>query len=247
MIFATLYAGGHASVVLVLGSVAILAGDILPATVDEVMGQVVGVTLIALGGYIALGLLRHGTEFRMRSRWVAAAALLRLATRWLARDPEDVIEHEHPHGPNHGHQHLDHEAHAPPVRLTSTATAVGHRHRHVHRATLPPDPFRTGRGTALGIGMLHGVGAETPTQILVFAAAASAGGVLAGEALLIAFAIGLVASNTAIAVAATAGFGSAGGHPRLYVGISIMTAAFSLVVGTLHLLSIDVLPAPLTG
>lgn len=247
MIFATLYVGGHALVVLVLGSVAIAVGDVLPDTVDDVMGRIVGVTLIALGGYIALGLLRHGSEFRMRSRWVAAAALLRLAVRRLNRNLVDVIEHEHPHGPNHGHDHLAHEAHGPPGIPHPVATAVGHRHRHVHSATLPPDPFRSGRGAAFGVGMLHGVGAETPTQLLVFVAAASVGGALAGEVLLIAFTIGLVASNTAIAVAATVGFLEAGRHPRLYVGVSLITATFSLALGTLYLLSIDVLPALLTG
>lgn len=247
MILATLYAGGHASVVLVLGSVAIVVGDVLPDTVDDVMRRIVGVTLIALGGYIALGVLRYGTEFRLRSRWVAVAALLRVVARRRRCDTEVVIEHEHPHGSNHGHDHHVHEAQAPPDHLSSAATTVDHRHRHVHRATLPPDPFRSGRGAAFGIGMLHGVGAETPTQILVFVAAASVGGALAGEVLLIAFTIGLVASNTAIAIAATVGLLEAGRHPRLYVGVSIITAAFSLGLGTLYLLSIEVLPAPLTG
>jgi high-affinity nickel-transport protein len=95
--------------------------------------------------------------------------------------------------------------------------------------------------------MLHGIGAETPTQLLVFVAAASVGGALAGEVLLIAFTIGLVASNTAIAIAATVGFLEVGRHPRLYVGVSNITAAFSLALGTVYLLSIDVLPALLVG
>ena len=33
-----------------------------------------------------------------------------------------------------------------------------------------------GRRTAFGVGMIHGVGAETPTQVLIFLAAAGASG-----------------------------------------------------------------------
>lgn len=246
MVFATLYAGGHASVVLVLGSVAIFVGDVLPDTLDDAMGRIVGLTLIALGGYIALGLLRHGPEFRPRSRLAATAALFGVLARRPRCDTEVVIEHEHSHGPNHGHEHLAHEAHALPGHLKVAVTTVDHRHRHVHRATLSPDPFRSGRPTAFGIGMLHGIGAETPTQLLVFVAAAGVGGVLAGEVLLVAFTIGLVASNTAIAVAATVGFLGAGRNPRFYVGLSVVTAAVSLALGTSYLLGIEVLPALLT-
>jgi hypothetical protein len=246
MVFATLYAGGHASVVLALGSVAIFVGDVLPDTLDEAMRRIVGVTLIALGGYIALGLLRHGTEFHPRGRLAATAALFRALARRPRCDTEVVIEHEHAHGPSHGHQHLAHEVRALPDHFNVAVVTVDHRHRHVHRATLSPDPFRSGRPAAFGIGMLHGIGAETPTQLLVYVAAASVGGVLAGEVLLIAFTIGLVASNTAIAIAGTVGFLGAGRNPRLFVGVSVVTAAFSLALGISYLLSIEMLLALLT-
>ena len=70
----------------------------------------------------------------------------------------------------------------------------------------PLDPEGPGRRAAFGIGMLHGIGAETPTQVVLFLSAASAAGALAGELLLLSFTLGLLASNTAIAIAATAGF-----------------------------------------
>ncbi|MGH2737693.1 MAG: hypothetical protein ACRDHH_02680, partial [Actinomycetota bacterium] len=54
--FGTLYALGHAAVVLVLGVLAIVAGDLLPAGVDQVMGRVVGVTLLVLGVYVIYSL-----------------------------------------------------------------------------------------------------------------------------------------------------------------------------------------------
>ena len=69
LVLATLYAVGHAVVIVILGSLAVLAGDYIPATLDSLMGRVVGVTLLALGGYVLYGLIRHGRSFRMRSRW----------------------------------------------------------------------------------------------------------------------------------------------------------------------------------
>src|SRR5437773_10089123 len=46
LLFGTLYAVGHALVILVLGAAAIIAGEHLPEGVDSVMTRVVGVTLV---------------------------------------------------------------------------------------------------------------------------------------------------------------------------------------------------------
>src|SRR5438067_3028910 len=67
---ATLYALGHALVVFVLGSAAIVLAEQLPSGVDAVMERVVGATLILLGVYVFGSLVRHGRDFRMRSRWM---------------------------------------------------------------------------------------------------------------------------------------------------------------------------------
>src|SRR5438552_11669962 len=56
MLFGTLYAFGHALVVFVLGSVAILLGAHLPAGIDKVMPRIVGVTLLFLGVYVFVSL-----------------------------------------------------------------------------------------------------------------------------------------------------------------------------------------------
>src|SRR5438093_9481200 len=58
--FGTLYALGHAVVVFVIGLVAILAGKKLPDSVDEIMGRVVGVTLLLLGVYVFYSLAKYG-------------------------------------------------------------------------------------------------------------------------------------------------------------------------------------------
>src|SRR5918996_1138617 len=85
LLFGTLYVLGHALVVLVLGILAIVAGDRLPQGLDEFMGRLVGVTLLVLGVYVIISLVRHGREFRLRSRWMLIFAGVRKGARWVRR------------------------------------------------------------------------------------------------------------------------------------------------------------------
>jgi ABC-type nickel/cobalt efflux system permease component RcnA len=243
MVLASLYALGHALVVFALGIGAIALGEQLPAGVDSVMERVVGITLVALGVYVFVALARHGRDFRMRSRWMLIFAGIRRGHRWFrsrhATDPI-VIEHEHDHPvdeehadahQNEAHVGGDHHqrGHAPIAVST-------HRHTHRHVASVPDDPFMTyGRRTAFGVGMIHGVGAETPTQILLFLAAAQAGGRAAGIVLLFAFIVGLLCANSVVALVATFGYRNAARDFTAYAAISIVTATFSLIVGALFL------------
>ena len=50
---ASLYALGHASVVMVLGVIALAVGAILPAWVDPILERLVGVTLVLLGANLS--------------------------------------------------------------------------------------------------------------------------------------------------------------------------------------------------
>jgi high-affinity nickel-transport protein len=200
------------------------------------MEHFVGATLVLLGIYVFYALIKHGRDFRMRSRWMLILTGVRRAFRWARGRVEQIeVTHEHEHRVEEVHQH-DHVP-VPVAAVSSVASERVHSHRHRHIAPVPDDPFMTyGKGTAFGIGMLHGVGAETPTQILIFIAAAGAGGKGAGVLLLGCFLVGLLSSNTVVALASTFGFMGAGRNWKLYVGISVLTASFSLVIGTLFLL-----------
>lgn len=113
---------------------------------------------------------------------------------------------------------------------------VDHRHGHRHLGTVPDDPLTNyGKPTAFAVGMIHGVGAETPTQVLLFLAAAGAGGPAVGVVLLCCFILGLVTSNSVIGAAGTFGFLGASRNWPVYATISVLTAGFSLVVGTIFL------------
>ena len=205
------YAVGHGAVVFVLGTFAILFGLAIPDSLDEWMGRIVGVTLVALGAWILVELARKGKDFRLRSRWMLVlngtfAGFRRVRQSVSGR--QISVEHEH----NHTHvddSHSDVQAHdhahaeataavAAPVaagRFGALRTRLhGHDHSHAHRhdLTLPDDPDATyGHGTATGIGMLHGVGIESPTQIAIFVASTAAVGVGFGLMLLGTWVLGL--------------------------------------------------------
>ena len=245
VILSSLYAAGHGAVVLTLGVAAIVLGEQVPDSVDAAMGKVVGVTLIVLGAFVFWSLIRHGRDFRMRSRWMLVFAGARRGARWLRdRNKPVEVDHDHPHD----------DAHHPAFSTTpgvveKAAVKVRHSHRHRHIGTLPDDPFGAySKRTAWGVGMLHGIGAETPTQVLLFVAAAGVGGRTAGIAVLAAFLVGLFASNSVVAAASTFGFLKATRNFAVYATVAVVTGVFSLVLGVLLLLGKDsLLPALFIG
>ena len=113
----------------------------------------------------------------------------------------------------------------------------GRVHEHVHEAQ------QYGARTAYGVGLIHGVGAETGTQVLVIATAVGASSRGTGVAALAAFVAGLLVSNTIVTVLSTAGFVSSRKRQGIYVAAGLVAAVFSLVVGVLFLFqSGDALP-----
>lgn len=189
LLLATLYALGHAFVVVVLGLLAIWASKLLPEWLSPIMERVVGLTLLLLGIWIVVSLARYGKDFRLQSRWMVVFSLAR---RGWAR-----------------------------LRARLTGGAIAHTH----------DYSQYGRKTAFGIGMLHGVGAETGSQALLLASAAGATTRASGSVLLAFFAFGLLVSNSLIAVLSTFGFVSTSTKRSIYLVIGIFAAFFSIVVG----------------
>jgi high-affinity nickel-transport protein len=114
---------------------------------------------------------------------------------------------------------------------------------------MPDDPFADySARTAFAIGMVHGVGAETPTQVLIFLTAAGVGGKGAGLLLLVCFLVGLLTANTAVAAAGTAGFVGARRDVRIYRAVALTTACISGAIGVVFLTgSSATLPALLGG
>jgi hypothetical protein len=235
--YGSMYALGHALVVFLIGSAAIILGTKLPEGVDAVMERVVGVTLIVLGVYVFVALVRHGREFRMRSRWMLIFSGAGKVYRKLGgsrRSDAHELEPVHEHADLSGWLSV-----AVAEDIPVSEWHHGHHGRpghHHHKHPESDEAFMNyGRGTAFGVGMIHGVGAETPTQVVIFLTAAGAGGQLAGELILVVFLIGLLASNTIITVGSAFGFVTASKNWRLYVTVAVLTATMSLVIGFLFL------------
>lgn len=263
--FATLYALGHALVVFLLGFAAITVAAQLPASVDSVTERFVGATLIILALYVVYSVARRGRDFRMRSRWMLLITAARRGMRWIAeKRTNEIVEivHEHPHPLGDVHDlpdsraisHGDEQEHVlggaeRPASTATLATSGVHRHRHRHLLTMPDDPFANySPHTAFAIGMVHGIGAETPTQVLIFLTAAGVGGKGTGLLLLVCFLVGLLTANTAVALAGTAGFLGARRDFRVYVAVSLTTACISGVIGIVFLTGgASTLPALLGG
>lgn len=247
ILFGTLYVVGHAAIVFVLGTIAILVGQELPESVDAAMGRIVGVTLLALGIYVFVSLIRHGREFRMRSRWMLVFAGIR-GLWWRIRGaPSEPDAADHERKPVHVH------AGSGEVGAEERVAEWHHGHHgrpgHHHHRHPEQDPFVDyQRGTAFLVGMLHGIGAETPTQILIFTAAAGAGGRGAGVAVLASFLVGLISSNSVITVGSAFGFLRATRNFAVYATVAVITGVFSLVLGVLFVLGKDtLLPALFAG
>jgi high-affinity nickel-transport protein len=200
LLLGSLYALGHAFVVAVLGTLALLFGAVLPDWVDQVMGPVVGATLLLLGIWVFVSLYqywRHGHEFRLRSRWMLVFDSIRYAwRRFQAR--------------LHGHEHVD------PMEMSSY-----------------------GAGTAFGVGMIHGIGAETGTQVLLIAAIGGASSEGLGIPMMVAFIVGLLIANSIVVVVTATGFIASRLRERVYVVIGVVAGTFSLVIGAFFLFGLE--------
>ncbi len=92
---------------------------------------------------------------------------------------------------------------------------------------------------AFAIGMIHGIGAETGTQVLLIAVVGGQRQLPTALAMLASFTIGLLASNTLASVVALFGISQSVRMKPLYVGACAFTAVFSLIVGTFFVLGLS--------
>jgi hypothetical protein len=107
----------------------------------------------------------------------------------------------------------------------------------------PNEPY--GKSAVFGIGVIHGLGAETPSQLLLFLLAANLGGMARGFLGLSMFLAGLLVMNTLMTASAVGLFGMSAAKPRLLRFVIGFTAAYSLIVGTIFLFGSATLLPPL--
>jgi high-affinity nickel-transport protein len=110
-----------------------------------------------------------------------------------------------------------------------------HGHEHVDSMEMSSYGVRT----AFGVGMIHGVGAETGTQVLLIAAIGGAQSQGLGIPMMVAFIAGLLISNSIVVLITATGFIASRIRERLYVVIGVLAGTFSLVIGTIFLFGLD--------
>lgn len=109
-------------------------------------------------------------------------------------------------------------------------------------------PVPLSKNTAFGIGVLHGTGAETPTQVVLFASAAAAGSSSGAGLVLMAFVLGLIASDLSLALILLSGRFGAGRIQGGQMVMGAITGLASLGVGLAFILQKSaVLPSLLGG
>lgn len=100
------------------------------------------------------------------------------------------------------------------------------------KPSIPMNGGTYGLRTSFGVGMIHGIGAETGTQVLLIAAIGGAASHGLGVAMLFSFLIGLLSSNTLVALLGSTGFTSSRRLKPLYLTVGAVTGVTSLVVGS---------------
>jgi len=105
----------------------------------------------------------------------------------------------------------------------------------VRRREAPATTGEVDRRGAFLVGLLHGTGAETPTQVVLFATAGAAGSTATAAVVLLAFVAGLVVTDLGIAAAWLSGLLGSRRSPRVQLTLGALTGVASLVLGLLLL------------
>lgn len=153
-------------------------------------------------------------------------------------------------------------------RSRAQLAAEGAEHRHVARSRIAllisgaqfahwrlrrlidparprPDPFafQYNSSSVFVVGIIHGLGAETPSQLLLFLLAANLGGTSRGLIGLGCFLAGLLLMNTLMTASASGIFAGSKRRPKLQITVTSLTAVYSFVVGAIFLFGLsDKLP-----
>lgn len=117
-----------------------------------------------------------------------------------------------------------------PVSRGQAILALVHRLHHHHPTPATRDQ-RYGPKSSLSLGVLHGIGAETPTQLSMLLIAANLGGFGSGILGLLVFATAMFISNMALTTVTTSVFSVSRLSPALFRWVGVITAGYSLWIG----------------
>lgn len=120
-------------------------------------------------------------------------------------------------------------------RISLVVGALRRGWARARRREVPVDVLDVDRRGAFLVGLLHGTGAETPTQVVLFASAGAAGSTGSAVLILGAFVAGLVLADLGIAAAWLSGVLGTRRAPSVQIGLGVVTGVASLALGLLIL------------
>ena len=141
-------------------------------------------------------------------------------------------------GPEHHHP-------IPRSRIALLISAVRYAGWQIRRrfsSTIPqPEPFsfQYNQSSVFIVGIIHGLGAETPSQLLLFLLAANLGGTSRGFIGLLSFITGLLLMNTLMTASASGIFAGSANRPRVQTVVTSLTAAYSFIIGAIFLFGVS--------
>lgn len=130
-------------------------------------------------------------------------------------------------------------------RISLVVGALRRGWGRARRREVPVDDLDVDRRGAFLVGLVHGTGAETPTQVVLFASAGASGSAGTAAIVLGAFIAGLVVADLAIAGAWLSGLLGSRRSPLVQMGLGAVTGTASLVLGLLVLTGYSGLVPPL--
>ena len=165
---------------------------------------------------------------RLVGATLVALAIYVALTLWRSRSDEA-----------HGHAHVSRSR----IALLISGGRYAHwRVRRLFDGDRPrPEPFafRYDRGSVFAVGIIHGLGAETPSQLGLFLLTAHLGGTERGLFGLLSFLVGLLLMNTLMTASASGVFLGSAYRPRLQTFVTSLTAVYSFAVGTIFLFGLS--------
>jgi high-affinity nickel-transport protein len=208
LLLSGLYALGHCLVVILLGMVACTFAGIIPSWLDQTMERVVGLTLFVFGtaiAFVVVRVLKSGADCTPVSRLGLLAQALQGMVATVGRASGRLWQQA--------------------ARQPAFITAQG--------GGSDESSFAYGRRTAFGLGMIHGAGVETASQVVLLAALGTSSNKVFAACVLTNFSVGFLASIMLIALFCAQGMKSLGQFKPLYLALSFATAVFSMSIGCL--------------
>jgi cytochrome c biogenesis protein CcdA len=132
-------------------------------------------------------------------------------------------------------------------RISLVVGALRRGWARARRREVPGGVLDVDRRGAFLVGLLHGTGAETPTQIALFAAAGASGSAATAGVVLGAFVAGLVLTDLGVAAAWLSGVLGSRRAPHVQLPLGAVTGVASVSLGVLILIGHAGVVPPLTG